>query len=81
MHANMLRMGVKKVAPDFSVSPRDGTRGNGHKLNHRKFQLNMMNIFTVRVTEHWNWLPIEAMESPSLEIFQMSLDTILYNLL
>lgn len=60
MHANLFRMGVKRVVPDFAVSPRDRTRSNGHKKNHRKFQLNMMKIFTGRVTEHWNWLPREA---------------------
>ncbi|KFV88847.1 hypothetical protein N308_13785, partial [Struthio camelus australis] len=55
---------------------------NGHKPKHRKFHLNMRkNFFTVRVTEHWNRLPREAVESPSLEIFKTRLDAILGNVL
>jgi len=36
----------------FSVVPSNRTRGNKHKLKHRKFRLNMRkNLFTLRVTE------------------------------
>ena len=59
----------------------DRTRGNCHKLRHRKFCTNVhKNFFTVRVMEHWNRLPREVVESPSLETFETWLNTYLYTL-
>lgn len=41
-------------------------RGIGQKLVRRKLHLNMRKIFSVRVTEQWNTLSGEVVDSPSL---------------
>ena len=61
--------------------PSNRTRGNRHRLEYILFHTNMKEKFlTWRVTEHWNKLPTEAVESFSLEIFKTLLDAFLCDL-
>jgi len=51
----------------------DSTRGNRHKVEIRKIQIDIMKTFlTLRVASYWNRLPINAAKSLSSERFKTS---------
>ncbi|KFV48110.1 hypothetical protein N341_00447, partial [Tyto alba] len=54
---------------------------NSFKMKEGRFRLDMRKMFfTVRVVRHWNRLPREVVDAPSLEVFKARLDGALSNL-
>ncbi|KAK4823833.1 hypothetical protein QYF61_007082 [Mycteria americana] len=66
----------------FSKACCDTTRSNGFKLREVRFRLDLRKkFFTMRMVGHWNRLPREVVEAPSLETLKVRLEGALSNLI
>lgn len=60
----------------------DSTRGNNSQLKEERFGLDVWKkFFAQEVVRHWNRLPREIVDVPSLKVFKAVLDQALSNLI
>ncbi|RMC02984.1 hypothetical protein DUI87_20177 [Hirundo rustica rustica] len=76
---NHLEGGCSQVGnPALFLGDSNRTRAHCLKLPQGRFKLDIRkNSFTERVIGHWNGLPREVLESPSLEVFKEGLEVAL----
>ncbi|KAK4829722.1 hypothetical protein QYF61_006183 [Mycteria americana] len=73
--------GVDLTMDTIAQTCSDRTKGNGFKLKEGRFRLDIRKkFFTMSVVRHWNRLPREVVDAPSLEVFKARLAGALRNL-
>jgi len=80
---SFLRRGSGEEGADiFSLGSSDRMHRNGSKLHQGRFRLDIRKHFFIeRVFKHWNRLPREVINAPSLLVFKRNLDSALNNML
>ena len=77
-----LKGAYRKAGDGLSIrASSDRTRGNGFKREEGRFRLDIRKkFFFVRVMRHWNRLPSDVVDTPSLKAFKGRLDGALSSL-